>query len=127
MTSTLIPYLTVGDAQAALAFYATAFGADVRDIWRGPDGRVGFADVRVGGARWFVSDAFPELDLVAPAADGPATVSFVLTTEDVDAMAARAAEAGATVLTEPADQGDGARRARLRDPFGHRWIVSTPG
>ena len=34
--------------------------------------------------------------------------------------------AGATALSEPADQPHGARHGTLVDPFGHRWMLSQP-
>jgi uncharacterized glyoxalase superfamily protein PhnB len=34
-----------------------------------------------------------------------------------------ACDAGAAVLREPADQGHGERQSRLRDPFGHEWLL----
>src|SRR5258708_1799329 len=42
---------------------------------------------------------------------------------DVDALTARARDAGAVVLREPADHGHGERQSRLRDPFGHEWLL----
>ena len=42
---------------------------------------------------------------------------------DVDSLAARGRDAGATILREPADQGHGERQCRFRDPFGHEWLL----
>jgi uncharacterized glyoxalase superfamily protein PhnB len=42
--------------------------------------------------------------------------------EDVDAHHARAREAGATILSEPADSGHGERIYRVEDIDGHRWM-----
>ena len=44
---------------------------------------------------------------------------------DVDAAVARAVEAGATLVREPADQFSGDRAALLADPFGHLWSLHT--
>ena len=44
---------------------------------------------------------------------------------DVDAAVARAVEAGATLVREPADQFYGDRAALLADPFGHLWSLRT--
>lgn len=35
-------------------------------------------------------------------------------------------EAGATLLRAPADQDQGERQCRLRDPFGHEWLLGHP-
>ena len=128
MSNAIIPYLAIAEADKALAFYAAAFGADVRDVFKDASGVVGFADVRVGdGARFFVSGEFEALGVGAPRPGALTPVSLVLTTPDVDGLAAKAEAAGATIITPPEAQADGARRARLTDPFGHRWIISSPG
>ena len=43
--------------------------------------------------------------------------------DDVDTLTVRAVEAGATVLRPPADEGHGERQAKVRDPFGHEWLL----
>jgi uncharacterized glyoxalase superfamily protein PhnB len=43
--------------------------------------------------------------------------------DDADAMAERAVAAGATMLMPPTDQFYGERSCRLRDPFGHAWLL----
>lgn len=47
------------------------------------------------------------------------------TSQDIDAIAAFAKRAGATLDSEPADM-MGARGFRLRDPDGFRWTISAP-
>ena len=44
--------------------------------------------------------------------------------EDVDAAWKRAVGAGAEVIHPLADQFYGERGGRLRDPFGHQWMLS---
>ena len=43
--------------------------------------------------------------------------------DDCDAVVAAAVAAGATLLMPPTDQFYGERSARLRDPFGHTWLI----
>jgi PhnB protein len=43
---------------------------------------------------------------------------------DVDSVWERAVKAGATVIYPLEDQFYGDRAGRLRDPFGHQWILS---
>jgi PhnB protein len=45
---------------------------------------------------------------------------------EVDAIVARAAQAGAAVILEPQDVFWGTRYAKLRDPFGHVWAFNAP-
>jgi PhnB protein len=45
--------------------------------------------------------------------------------KNVDAVAARAAEAGGKVVRPVADQFYGDRTCLVEDPFGHRWYIAT--
>ena len=46
---------------------------------------------------------------------------------DADAVVARAAAAGATVLQPVEDRFYGSRSGTIRDPFGHQWQIDAPG
>jgi len=123
--STLVPYLTVHDATAAIAFYAAAFGArETADRDEGY-GRIGFAALSIGDDAFYLSDEFREFGAYAPATLGHSTTAIVLGVDDVDAVYAAAVAAGATPDREPSDQGD-ERRGWLVDPFGHRWAIHSP-
>lgn len=128
--ATATPYLCVHDAEAALAFYAAAFGAEetVRIPQPAPDTRLGHAEVMIGGARIMLSDEFPEMGVLSPRTLGGSPFQLHLTFDDVDidAVIARAEAAGATVVRPPADQFYGQRAGQLVDPFGHRWTLATP-
>jgi PhnB protein len=122
--ATVIPYLAVHDGAAALDWYAAAFGAEVGQRVAGPDGKLGHAEFAVGGAAFHLADEFPEIGVVSPRTLGGSPVTLHLAVGDVDAHFARAVAAGATALSEPADQPHGARHGTLVDPFGHRWMLS---
>lgn len=122
----MVPYLTVHDGAAALAFYAAAFGAkETGERYDEEDGRIGFVALEVDGEPIYLSDENHEYGAYAPATLGHATASVVLHVQDADATYARAVAAGATVDREPRDQGD-ERRGWLVDPYGHRWAVCSP-
>ena len=40
-------------------------------------------------------------------------------------MTQQAVQAGATLIMEPADQFYGERAAKIRDPFGHEWLLGS--
>jgi uncharacterized glyoxalase superfamily protein PhnB len=123
--SALTPYLAVGDARAALEWYCAEIGAElVGEPIEMPDGRIGHAELRIRGARAFLSDAHPELAVVAPDPAG-VPVTLHLEVEDVDGLVARLRGAGAQVDREPDDTPAG-RLAVVRDPFGHRWMLNQP-
>jgi len=125
VTAAVIPYLAVTGARRAIDFYADAFGARLRgEPIEMPDGRVGHAEIEIGGAVIMLADEYPEIGHVAPSASG-SPVSLHLSVIDVDATVDSAVAAGATTLREPADQPYG-RSATIRDPFGHRWLIQSP-
>ncbi len=45
--------------------------------------------------------------------------------DDCDAMTAQMKSNGAEVLMDPVDMFWGERFARVRDPFGHEWGITT--
>ena len=122
--NSVTPYLVVDDAERAIEFYRDAFGAEEK--FRLPMGeRIGHAEMRIGDSMIMLADEFPEMDILGPQSRGGATSSLLLYTEDVDAMFARAVDAGATAERPPQDQFYGDRMGTLLDPFGHRWSIAT--
>ena len=119
-------YLCAHDAAAAIDFYRVAFGAVETLRMTADDGRVGHAEITIGGNTVMLSDEHPELGILSPQTLGGTPVTLYLHVEDVDAVYARAIAAGATGEREPADQFHGNRNATLRDPSGHRWMLSQP-
>jgi PhnB protein len=88
-----------------------------------PDGRVGHAELELGPATIMLADEYPELGIRSPTAFGGSGTTIHLHVDDVDRLAQRAERAGATILRGPADQGHGERQCRIRDPFGHEWLL----
>lgn len=123
-TQTVVPYLAARDAAAALQWYVDAF--DAVEVMRvvGDDGRLGHAEFTIGAARFYLSDEYPEYGVHAPASVGGTTITLHLTVSEIDRRYARAVAAGATAVSEPADQPHGARHGTLVDPAGHRWMLS---
>jgi len=125
----LIPYLSVRGAERAIAFYQEALGAslDYRLVMK--DGRIGHAELTIGSGLIMFSDEFedqfPEMGVRSPRSLGGTPVMLSVYVEDVDAVFARAVEAGATALRQPEDQFYGDRSGQFEDPFGHRWSVAS--
>jgi PhnB protein len=118
------PYLIVRGAAAAIEFYRTVFGAE--EIFRLPqpeDGRIGHAELKLGPITIMLADEFPELGIRSPLAFGGTGTTLHLHVDDVDTLAERALHAGATMVREPADYDHGERQCRVRDPFGHEWLL----
>jgi PhnB protein len=122
----VFPYLCVHDAAAAIEFYKSVF--DAQEVLRlaEPSGRIAHAELKLGPATLMLADEHPELGILSPLAFGGTGTTIHLHVENVDELALRAVEAGASILREPADQGHGERQCRLRDPFGHEWLLGHP-
>jgi len=116
-------YLRVSDTAAAMRFYADAFGATEKFRLTEPSGRIGHAEMQMGRSVLMLSDAYPEYGLLAPVGGQDIGCSVHLHVDDADAMAAKAVAAGATLLMPPTDHFYGERSCRLRDPFGHTWLI----
>lgn len=121
----VIPYLIVDGAAAAIEFYKAAFGAVERMRHGGPAGRVGHAELEIGDSLLMLADEHPEIGARGPRSVGGSPVSIHLYLADVDAVAARAVAAGATLTRPVEDRFYGDRLGTLEDPFGHIWHIST--
>lgn len=126
VTNTVTPYLCVNGAAAAIEFYVAAFGAIERHRMVGDDGRIGHAEIIIGGSRLMLADEYPEVGVLSPTTRGGSSTNFTLMVNDVDQTFARALQLGATELRPVADQFYGFRQGTLADPFGHQWSLSAP-
>ena len=119
----LYPFLAVKDVDAAVSFYAEAFGAaEERERVRAPDGPQ-VAVLSIADRRFGVATEAPELGTPSPETLGATTVRISLEVDDPDAVAAQAVAAGARELFAVADQPYGMRQGRVVDPFGHHWLI----
>ena len=120
----MFPYLRVHDANAAIAYYQRVFGARLRlRLDEAGTGRVGHAELELGGAVLMVSDEYPECGLAGPRSIGGTSVSIHLHVDDADDLLDRAVEAGGVLLRPAADAFYGERSGTVRDPFGHEWLI----
>ena len=120
------PYICVSPAVEAIAWYRDVFGAVETIRYTGDDGRIGHAEITIGGAVVMLSDPYPELEVVSPRELGGTPVTLHLVVPDVDAVYARAVDRGGRATGAPEYKSYGARSFTMLDPFGHRWMVQTP-
>lgn len=122
----IVPYLSVHSAREAIAFYSKMLGVEPHLLLEMPDGRVMHCEFKAGNVRLFLSDELPEHGGTASAKTiGSTPVANHLYVDDCDTMVATMKELGAEVMAEPTDMFWGERFARVRDPFGHEWGVTT--
>src|SRR5689334_13015438 len=121
----VIPYLIVDGAAAAIDFYQTAFGAIEVMRMPGPDGKIGHAELKIGDSHIMLADEHPQMGAIGPKTVGGTPVKLMVYLEDVDAAVERAVAAGATITRPVADQFYGDRTGGIDDPFGHSWYVAT--
>lgn len=121
----IIPYLSYRDAPAALDFLERAFGFEKRFVMPMPDGRIGHAEMALGGHALLLASAYEEMGMQSPQSLGNVHGQVLVYVDDVDAHHDRALAAGATIATAPEDQPHGDRSYRATDPEGHRWIFAT--
>jgi PhnB protein len=119
------PYLVVDGANAAIDFYKQVLDAQERMRMDAPGGKIGHAELELGDSLIMLADEFPEMGARSPKAVGGTPVSVMVYVEDVDAVMARAVEAGATVTRPVENQFYGDRLGEFEDPFGHRWDIAT--
>lgn len=123
--SAVVPYLTVPDARAAIAWYVDALGAvKIGEPIVMDDGRIGHAELELAGGVLYLADEYPEIGLKAPSPQAN-SVSLMLEVPDTDAALERARILGAQVQREPYEN-YGTRNAAIIDPSGHRWMLSGP-
>jgi PhnB protein len=122
----LYPFLAVRDVDAAVAFYAAAFGA-TEEMERvvAPDGPQ-VALLMIEGQHIGVATEAPDLGTPSPETVGATTVRISLHVVDADTSQARAVAAGAREMFAVADQPYGLRQGRVVDPFGHHWLIAHP-
>lgn len=121
----LTPYLACHPADDAIAWYQEVFGARLLgEPIVMPDGHVGHAELRIGDTVFMLADEYPAEGHLGPNTLGGSSVSLMVHVPDSDATIVRAREHGAELL-RPVAVNHGARQGVIRDPFGHRWMVST--
>jgi PhnB protein len=117
------PKLVVTGADDAIEFYRRAFGASVIARYT-VGGAVVFAELGMLGSTLTLKDE--DGTDPSPTTLGRPGVLLDVTVDDPDDVASRFVEAGGTVVFEVGDQPYGARGGRVRDPFGHEWLLQTP-
>ncbi|NUW46815.1 VOC family protein [Nonomuraea rhodomycinica] len=119
------PRLIVPDPDRASAFYQDALGAE--QVFRAPlidDGRPSVVDHRVGASFFRVSPAVSSWGWRSPDDLGGSAILLEIEVDDPDAVGDRMTAHGAEVVVPIENRPYGKRSGRVRDPFGHLWIIT---
>jgi PhnB protein len=124
---TLIPYIVVSDAAAAIDFYKAAFSAEEVARHAAPNcDKLMHVSLKINGGILMMSDDFSDSTggkSQTPEVLGGSPVTFHLAVDSADSIWEQAVSAGAEVTMPLADQFWGDRYGQLKDPFGHRWSI----
>lgn len=115
---TVTPCLHPQGGTRLIDFLKRAFGAEESVCEMSPEGTVLHARISIGNSVVEIGEAHGPIQ--------PTQGMFYLYVPDVDALYARAVNAGGTSLEAPANQPYGDRRAAVTDAFGNQWYMATP-
>jgi uncharacterized glyoxalase superfamily protein PhnB len=121
MSATISVILSYDDAPAAIDFLERAFGFERGAVYTNDDGAVQHAEVWHRGSCIMLGTSGAGSADVTPRGQGRAYVAV----EDADAHHARAAGAGAEIVSGLTDQDYGSRDYAARDPEGNLWSFGT--
>lgn len=121
---TITPSIIVKDADAAMALYKKAFGAEEVMCMRSPTGGVMHAEMKIGDSIFMLSGEWPTHGMKAPL---PNHISggLHLYVPDADRAYQRAIDAGCKSVMPPMNMFWGDRFAKVIDTAGHQWGLAT--
>lgn len=121
----LTPRLIVENVEDAIDYYKVTLGVELIERYALPNGVVVHAALRLGKSTFSLAQRVDEWKLLSPKAIGNSPVLLRLETCSPDAIASSMVEHGASVVIEIKDRPYGKREGRVRDPFGHLWVLSA--
>jgi uncharacterized glyoxalase superfamily protein PhnB len=137
-TQRVFPMLAYEDGPTAMDWLRDAFGFREVTRWVGEDGLLAHGELAIGDQTVMLATPTPEYrspkrhreecEQARRWSEVPYVIDGVCVyVDDVDAHFEQARSAGATILSEPADQpGAGIRHYRAEDLEGHRWMFAQP-
>ena len=117
---TITPYIVVHDVPALIDFAVRAFGATEHGRTTGGGGGM-HAEVAIGDSKLMIGGGSPQHSWRGD--EMPAV--FHMYVPDVDDVFARAVQAGAEAIQQPADMEYGERSGGVKDPAGNTWYIAT--
>jgi PhnB protein len=126
MSTIIHPRLIVSSVDDAVAFYAAVLGAEETFRFTEPSGSVPHCELTIGASQLTLAHANDDYRLYTPQSLGGSPVLLTAIVDDARAVGAAMTAAGASVVVPIEDRDYGRCEGRIRDPFGHLWVVSQP-
>jgi PhnB protein len=120
----IFPRLVIERVDEAIAFYQGVFLATLLDRFVDANGVVVHAAVQIGKSIVTMAEEMKAWKLLGPRSIGGSPVLLYLTLPDPDAACSRMLERGSEIIIPIEDRPYGKREGRVRDPFGHLWVLS---
>lgn len=119
---TVTPMLVVKDAEKALRFYNSVFGAETTMMLKSPEGALLHGEFRIFDSSFMITeDTSHNPD---PLKAGGTSVIIHLYAGDAEEIFEAAEREGAKIIFPLEEQFYGDKAGRFEDPFGHQWIIS---
>lgn len=120
-----VPQLIIAHGTTDLEFYKKAFAAVETKHIRNDDGSIHVSEMFIDGAMVHFHEESYKGITFSPGKYGGTTALIGLMVSDVDAVIAKAVEAGARVISPAQSYDYGYRQGTIVDPFGHHWQIEA--
>ena len=120
-----IPAIVYKDNRAALKWLQTAFGFEPNEVLTDSQGNIVHAEMMHDDGVVMIGNEWADWTRSPASVGGKNTQRVhVRLQRGIDEHCARARQAGATIVMEPADQFYGDRTYMAADPEGHHWTFA---
>jgi PhnB protein len=124
MSTAIKPRLIVPSVDEAVAFYASALGAVETFRFTEPSGSVAHCEITIGTSSLSLAQANDDYRLYAPETLAGSPVLLTAIVENARVVGGAMTAAGAVVVVPIEDREYRRCEGRVRDPFGHLWVIS---
>ncbi len=122
---TATPVLVVKNADTAIEYYKSVFGAKELTRILSSDGTTILrAELKIGNSIIHLNDEIPALGILSPVSLGGTATAVQLYLSNIDKVWQRAVETEVSVILPLEDTYWGERTGKIIDPFGHVWVLS---
>ena len=125
LNTAFVPQLIIPRGTVDISFYQNAFGAVEVKRFTNEDGSIHVSEMCIDEAMFQLHEENEEGSCFSPTKHHGITTRIGLMVGDVDAVVARAMEAGARVVTPVKSYAYGYRQGTIMDPWGHEWLIET--